>query len=149
MLVKIESRIPIFPGTDFHFPSTSVPPGTFLRLCERRLSRCCRYRQSIASSATSRPSCPASRCPTTPPPPPACTTASGSSRPRPPPTRGTAARVHGTAAVRPARRDPALPRDPTITIVPAPAPADTITTRRYRPRRPRCSPPRKVSTPSV
>ena len=30
MLVKIEARIPIFPGTDFHFPSTSVPPGTFL-----------------------------------------------------------------------------------------------------------------------
>jgi len=33
MLVKIEARILIFPGTDFHFPSTSVPPGTFLRLC--------------------------------------------------------------------------------------------------------------------
>jgi len=32
MLVKIEARILIFPGTDFHFPSTSVPPGTFLRL---------------------------------------------------------------------------------------------------------------------
>jgi len=30
MLVKIEARILIFPGTDFHFPSTSVPPGTFL-----------------------------------------------------------------------------------------------------------------------
>ena len=30
MLVKIEARIRIFPGTDFHFPSTSVPPGTFL-----------------------------------------------------------------------------------------------------------------------
>ena len=30
MHVKIEARIPIFPGTDFHFPSTSVPPGTFL-----------------------------------------------------------------------------------------------------------------------
>ena len=33
MLVKIEARNPrilIFPGTDFHFPSTSVPPGTFL-----------------------------------------------------------------------------------------------------------------------
>ena len=27
MLVKIEARILI--GTDFHFPSTSVPPGTF------------------------------------------------------------------------------------------------------------------------
>ena len=33
MLVKIEARILIFPSTDFHFPSTSVPPGTFLRLC--------------------------------------------------------------------------------------------------------------------
>ena len=30
MLVKIEARILIFRGTDFHFPSTSVPPGTFL-----------------------------------------------------------------------------------------------------------------------
>ena len=30
MLVKIEARILIFQGTDFHFPSTSVPPGTFL-----------------------------------------------------------------------------------------------------------------------
>ena len=30
MLVKIEALILIFPGTDFHFPSTSVPPGTFL-----------------------------------------------------------------------------------------------------------------------
>ena len=30
MLVKIEARILIFPGTDFHFPSTCVPPGTFL-----------------------------------------------------------------------------------------------------------------------
>jgi len=30
MLVKIEAWILIFPGTDFHFPSTSVPPGTFL-----------------------------------------------------------------------------------------------------------------------
>ena len=35
MLVKIEARILIFPGTDFHFPSTSVPPGTFFRLCLR------------------------------------------------------------------------------------------------------------------
>ena len=33
MLVKTEGRIPIFPGTDFYFPSTSVPPGTFFRLC--------------------------------------------------------------------------------------------------------------------
>ena len=32
MLVKIETRILIFPGTDFYFPSTSVPPGTFFRL---------------------------------------------------------------------------------------------------------------------
>jgi len=30
MLVKIEARILIFPGTDFYFSSTSVPPGTFL-----------------------------------------------------------------------------------------------------------------------
>jgi len=30
MLAKIEAWILIFPGTDFHFPSTSVPPGTFL-----------------------------------------------------------------------------------------------------------------------
>jgi len=30
MLVKIEARILIFPGTDFHFPSTFVPLGTFL-----------------------------------------------------------------------------------------------------------------------
>jgi len=30
MHVKIEARILIFPGTTFHFPSTSVPPGTFL-----------------------------------------------------------------------------------------------------------------------
>jgi len=30
MLVKIEARILIFPSTDFHFPSTSVSPGTFL-----------------------------------------------------------------------------------------------------------------------
>jgi len=30
MLVKIEARILILLGTDFHFPSTSVPPGTFL-----------------------------------------------------------------------------------------------------------------------
>jgi len=34
MLVKIEARILIFPCTDFHFPSTSVPPGTFFRLCQ-------------------------------------------------------------------------------------------------------------------
>ena len=32
MLVKIEAGILIFPGTDFHVPSTSVPPATFLRL---------------------------------------------------------------------------------------------------------------------
>jgi len=30
MRVKFEARIQIFPGTDFHFPSTSVLPGTFL-----------------------------------------------------------------------------------------------------------------------
>jgi len=34
MLVKIEARILIFPGTDFYFPSTSVPPGTFFTLCQ-------------------------------------------------------------------------------------------------------------------
>jgi len=39
MLVKIEARIPIFPGTDFHFPSTSVPPGTFLGSTRTWLSR--------------------------------------------------------------------------------------------------------------
>ena len=33
MLVKIEARILSFPGTDFHFPSTSLPPSTFFRLC--------------------------------------------------------------------------------------------------------------------
>jgi len=48
MLVKIEARILIFQGTDFHFPSTSVPPGTFFRLwllvhTSRRLE----YRQRI------------------------------------------------------------------------------------------------------
>jgi len=36
MLVKTEARILIFPGTDFHFPSTSVPPGTFFRLWDRQ-----------------------------------------------------------------------------------------------------------------
>jgi len=30
MLVKIEARILIFPGTDFYFPSTPVPTGMFL-----------------------------------------------------------------------------------------------------------------------
>ena len=35
MLVKIKARILIFPGTDFHFRSTSVPPGTFFRLCDQ------------------------------------------------------------------------------------------------------------------
>ena len=33
MLVKIEAGILIFPGTGFHFPSTSMPPRTFFRLC--------------------------------------------------------------------------------------------------------------------
>jgi len=42
MLVKIEARILIFPGTDFHFPSTSVPPGTFFGLW--RLPRHCEPR---------------------------------------------------------------------------------------------------------
>ena len=32
MLVKTEARILIFRGTGFHFPSTSVPSGTFFRL---------------------------------------------------------------------------------------------------------------------
>ena len=36
MLVKIEARILIFPGTDFHFPSTPVPPGMFFRLSGAR-----------------------------------------------------------------------------------------------------------------
>ena len=41
MLVKIEARILIFTGTDFYFPSTSVPPGTFFRLCRApTLDRC-------------------------------------------------------------------------------------------------------------
>jgi len=31
MLVKIEAWILILPGTDFHFPSTSVPLGTFFK----------------------------------------------------------------------------------------------------------------------
>ena len=31
MLVKIEARILIFPGTDFHFSNTSMPPGTFFK----------------------------------------------------------------------------------------------------------------------
>ena len=39
MFVEIEARILIFPGTDFHFPSTSVPPGTFFRLCNESV-RC-------------------------------------------------------------------------------------------------------------
>ena len=39
MLVKIEARILIFPGTDFHFPSTSVPPGTFLGSADGRTDR--------------------------------------------------------------------------------------------------------------
>ena len=30
MVVKTEARILIFSGTDIHFPSTFVPPGTFL-----------------------------------------------------------------------------------------------------------------------
>ena len=40
MLVKIEARILIFPGTDFNFPSTSVPPGTFLRLWAWEMQEC-------------------------------------------------------------------------------------------------------------
>ena len=32
MLVNIEAHVLIFPGTDFYFPSTTVPPGTFFRL---------------------------------------------------------------------------------------------------------------------
>ena len=29
--IQIKARILIFPGTDFRFPSTSVPPGTFFK----------------------------------------------------------------------------------------------------------------------
>jgi len=39
MHVKIEARILIFPGTDFHLPSTSVPPGTFFRLCALQVEK--------------------------------------------------------------------------------------------------------------
>ena len=42
MIVKIEARILIFPGTDFHFPSTSVPPGTFFKLCPQARPKSCR-----------------------------------------------------------------------------------------------------------
>jgi len=40
MLVKIEARILIFPGTDFYFPSTSVPPGTFLGSERNAIPQC-------------------------------------------------------------------------------------------------------------
>ena len=40
MLVKTEARIPIFPGTDFYFPSMSVPPGTFLGSVLRSVKHC-------------------------------------------------------------------------------------------------------------
>ena len=33
LTIQIKARILIFPGTDFYFPSTSVPPGTFFGLC--------------------------------------------------------------------------------------------------------------------
>jgi len=39
MLVKIEARILIFPGTDFYFPSASVLPGTFIGSVESALFR--------------------------------------------------------------------------------------------------------------
>ena len=80
MLVKIKPRILIFPGTDFHFPSTAVPPGTFLGSgvcwhagptphsllrnlhlcvlpavslpdCQPRCCSCCRFAGSCRSSA--------------------------------------------------------------------------------------------------
>jgi len=41
VLVKIEARILIFPGTGFHFPSTSVPPGTFLGPADAELYILC------------------------------------------------------------------------------------------------------------
>jgi len=41
LTIQIEARILIFPGTDFHFPSTSVPPGTFFRLWCRSDDRNC------------------------------------------------------------------------------------------------------------
>jgi len=40
MLVKIEARILVFPGTDFHFPSTSVRQGTFLGSDRRSIGLC-------------------------------------------------------------------------------------------------------------
>jgi len=48
MLVKIEARILIFPGTDFHFPSTSVPPGTFLGSVAYTISTVFTYRRPRA-----------------------------------------------------------------------------------------------------
>ena len=39
MLVKIEARFLIFPGTDFHFPSTSVRASRHVfRLCNQVLT---------------------------------------------------------------------------------------------------------------
>ena len=50
MLVKIEARIPIFPGTDFHFPSTSVPPGTFLGSDRNRLYTLGKFSQNVIAA---------------------------------------------------------------------------------------------------
>jgi len=58
MLVKIEARILIFPGTNFHFPSTSVPPGTFLgsvyigSQCGRMLHATARFTRSFSTLAS-------------------------------------------------------------------------------------------------
>ena len=51
MLVKIEARILIFSGTDFYFPSTSVPPGTFLGSAA---AQWCSANSSIDSALSSR-----------------------------------------------------------------------------------------------
>ena len=52
MLVKIEARILIFPGTDFYFPSTSVPPGTFFRLCSFAMDSLYTNKASMVSQRT-------------------------------------------------------------------------------------------------
>ena len=57
MLVKIEARILMFPGTGFLFPSTSVPPDTFFRLWKQAAAanvamyRCRRAARTIHSLA--------------------------------------------------------------------------------------------------
>jgi len=55
MLVKIEARILIFPGTDFHFPSTSVPPGTFLGSATRYIKFVLRPGESLRVYASPLP----------------------------------------------------------------------------------------------